>query len=82
MAAKITRGEVLEKLRALLEARFSLPAHSLGETVRLRDLNVDSMHIVELMLDLEDMLQIKISSLSLPKNPTLAAVADAIAGAL
>lgn len=82
MANPITRDEILGRLQALLRERFSLPQDDLGEEVCLRDLHIDSMHIVELMLDLEDALKIKISSLSLPKNPTLGKVADAIAGAL
>lgn len=82
MSTTITREDILARLQVMLHERFSLPLDRLGADARLRDLRVDSMHIVEMMLDLEDALRIKISSLSLPKDPTLGAVADAIAGAL
>lgn len=74
--------DILNKIRASLIERFGLEASQLAEDVRLRDLGADSMHILEIMLDLETELGVSLSDLSLPPNPTLGEVAAVISGNL
>jgi acyl carrier protein len=71
-------ADILTKIRASLIERFGLEASQLAENARLRDLGADSMHILEIMLDLETELGVSLSDLSLPPNPTLGEVAAAI----
>jgi len=71
-------SEILDKIRASLIQRFGLDASELTADASLRDLGADSMHILEIMLDLEAELGTSLSDLSLPPNPTLGQVASVI----
>ena len=82
MSLPPARTDILAQLRRSLADRFSLTGEQLQEDMRLRDLKVDSMHVVEIMLDLEEAFGARFSSLSLPRDPTLGAVADAMTAAL
>ena len=70
--------DILTRIRASLTERFGLEANQLAEDARLRDLGVDSIHVLEIMLDLETELGVSLSDLSLPPNPTLGEVAAMI----
>jgi len=74
--------DILTRIRASLTERFGLEASQLAEDARLRDLGVDSIHVLEIMLDLETELGVSLSDLSLPPNPTLGEVAAVISGNL
>jgi len=71
-------AEILTKIRASLSERFGLEADQLAEDARLRELGVDSMHVLEIMLDLESDLGVSLSDLSLPPNPSLGEVTAVI----
>jgi acyl carrier protein len=75
-------ADILTKIRASLIDRFGLDAGLLSENARLRDLGVDSMHVLEIMLDLESELGVSLSDLSLPPNASLSEVAAVISGNL
>lgn len=70
---------LLTKIQANLHDRFGIEVSRLAETSRMRDLGMDSMHVLEIMLDLETDLGIKLGDLSLPPNPSLSEVVDVIA---
>ena len=70
--------EVLDRIRASLVEHFGLRTSQLAEGARLRDLGVDSIHVLEIMLDLEAELGVSLSDLSFPPNPTLGDVATVI----
>lgn len=69
---------IVAKIKAILEERFGIESASLNEHSRLRDIGVDSLHVVEIMLDLESDLGTKLEDLSVPPNPSLGEVALAI----
>lgn len=72
------KGDILGKIRESLTERFGVEADQLAPDARLRDLGVDSMHVLEIMLDLETELGVSLSDLSLPQNPSLDEVAAVI----
>ena len=78
MANTYSTEDILSKIRASLQERFGLEPDTLESGARLRDLGVDSLHVLEIMLDLESDLGIKLQDLSLPPNPSLQEVAAAI----
>lgn len=75
-------NDILTKIRASLIQRFGLEPGQLTADAHLRDLGADSMHILEIMLDLETELGVSLGDLSLPPNPTLGEVAAVISGSL
>ena len=72
------KADILTKIRDSLIERFGLEPNQLGADARLRDLGVDSMHVLEIMLDLETELGVTLSDLSLPPNPSLGEVAAVV----
>ena len=71
-------ADILNKIRASLVERFGLEPSQLAADAHLRALGADSMHILEIMLDLETELGVSLSDLALPPNPTLGEVAAVI----
>lgn len=78
MTQSISQDEILIKIQASLQERFGLDQEQLTPEARLRDLGVDSLHVLEIMLDLEAGLDTKLQDLSVPPNPSLSEVAAAI----
>jgi acyl carrier protein len=70
--------DIVRKIKHILNDRFGLDATVLDESSRLRDIGIDSLHVVEIMLDLEADLGVKLNDLSVPPNPSLGEVAAAI----
>lgn len=71
-------ASILTKIQASLHERFGLDVGQLDESARLRDLGVDSLHVLEIMLDLEAELGTNLVDLSFPPNPSLGEVAAVI----
>lgn len=70
--------DILGKIQVILHDRFGLELAQLGESARLRDLGVDSLLVLEIMLDLEADLGTKLVDLSFPPNPSLGEVVAVI----
>lgn len=66
------------QLKNILNDRFGIALDELSDESRLGDLGIDSLHLVDVMLDLETVLEIKLTDLSLPANPSLVEVAETI----
>jgi acyl carrier protein len=58
-------------IKDFLGERFDIPADRIRDDTSIRDLGLDSMMLLEVMLELEDRLGVKLSDLSMPSNPTL-----------
>lgn len=72
------KPEIIEKLKSLLNDRFSIDREILNENSRLGDLGLDSMHLVDIMLDIESDLDFSFEKVELPANPSLGEIGDAI----
>ena len=72
------KNEILSKIQSSLHERFGLDFSQLDESARLRDIGVDSLHVVEIMLDLEAELGTSLADLSFPPNPSLGDVVAVI----
>jgi len=71
--------DVGARVKALLEQLFGIDTSGVTDATTLRDLGIDSMHVVNLMLELEQELDVELTNLAFPPNPTLGQVADTIA---
>jgi len=58
-------------VKGFLEERFDIAADKIAEDTSIRDIGLDSMMMLEVMLELEDRLGIKLRDLAMPANPTL-----------
>ena len=65
------RQEILERLKALIHERFGIdPAGITGSTTQA-ELGIDSLLMVDMMLDVETELGFTFASMDLPRNPDL-----------
>lgn len=74
----MNNADVITKIKEVLNERFGIEVGQVEEASRLRELGIDSLHVVEIMLDLEADLGVKLVDLSVPPNPSLGEVAAAI----
>jgi len=65
-------------VREFLTQRFDVANDRMGEDVSIRDLGLDSMMMLEVMLEVEDRLGVKLMDLSMPANPTLRDIGDLV----
>lgn len=66
-------------IKEFLRERFDIPAEKVQDNTSIRNLGLDSMMLLEVMLELEDRLGMKLRDLSMPANPTLRDVVDLVA---
>jgi len=77
----MTRDEVFARVRDHLAAELAVDAASIHEHTRFKeDLNADSLHLVELVVELEDSYGIRIPDDEAAKMETVGAVVDFVAG--
>lgn len=70
--------KVLELLKALLKDKYDVDPNSLTGASRQDDIGLDSMTMVDLMMDIESSLDFQFPDLNLPKNPSLDEIVDLI----
>ena len=58
-------------VRDFLVERFEIPADKLTNEVALRDLGLDSIMMLDVLLEVEDRLGIKLRDLAMPPNAKL-----------
>jgi acyl carrier protein len=76
----MTRDEVFARVRDHLAAELAVDAASIREDTRFKeDLNADSLHLVELVVELEDTYGIRIPDDQAAKLDTVGKVADFVA---
>ena len=72
------RNEILSYLKAMLHERFGIdPAVMSGSTTQ-EQLGIDSLLMVDMMLDLETGLGFSFESMDLPRNPDLDTIVDLV----
>ena len=62
---------VLATLKEFLAARFDIPADTVQSETPLRDLGLDSMMVMDVMLETEDRFGVKLMDVKLPREPRL-----------
>jgi acyl carrier protein len=65
-------------VKQFLAERFDIPADQLTDNASIRELGLDSMMMLEVMLEVEDRLGIKLKDLSMPADPTLGDIVDLV----
>ena len=76
----MTREELFERVRDHLSAELSVDGSSIRDETRFKeDLNADSLHLVELMVELEDDYGIRIPDDEAARIKTVGQVVDFVA---
>lgn len=72
------RAEILDRLKRLLKDKYEIDPAALTGDSRQDDIGLDSMTMVDLMLDVETELDFQFLDLNVPKNPSLDQIIDLI----
>ncbi len=76
----MNREEVFERIRAHLAEELEVDADAIGDATRFKeDLNADSLHLVELTVELEDTYGVRIPDDEAARLVTVGQAADYIA---
>jgi acyl carrier protein len=66
-----TADDILGALKEFLRDRFDIPSEQVTLDASLRDLGLDSMMVMDVMLETEDRFGLKLEDLALPREPRL-----------
>jgi acyl carrier protein len=69
---------IVNLIKEFLAERFDIPEDKMAADASLRDLGLDSIMMLDVMLEIEDRLGIKLMDLSMPANPQLHDIAELI----
>jgi acyl carrier protein len=76
----MNRDEVFERIRDYLAVELQVDAGSIDDGTRFKDdLNADSLHLVELVVELEDSYGVRIPDEEAARMHTVGAVVDFVA---
>ena len=71
MTNELETGRVKAMVVDFLVERFELPRERLLDETPLRELGLDSIMMLDVMLDVEDRLGVKLRDLAMPANPKI-----------
>ena len=72
------RQEILERLKALIHERFGVDPATLNGSTTQAEIGIDSLLLVDMMLDVETELGFTFEAMDLPRNPSLDAIVDLV----
>ena len=70
------RNEILSYLKAMLHERFGIDPATMSGSTTQEQLGIDSLLMVDMMLDIETGLGFTFESMDMPRNPNLDAIVD------
>jgi acyl carrier protein len=65
------RQQILERLKALIHERFGIDPAGLSGSTTQAEIGIDSLLMVDMMLDVETEMGFTFDSMNLPRNPDL-----------
>jgi acyl carrier protein len=75
----VEKNRIMEHLIRMLHQKFGIDPATVSAGTRQQDLGIDSILLVDLMLDVEDALGFSFQSMALPPNPSIGDICDLIA---
>jgi acyl carrier protein len=72
------RANILDALKVLMQERFDVKPEGLHGHTRQNDIGIDSILLVDLMLDIESKLDFTFENMDLPRNPSLDEIVDLV----
>ena len=73
-----SNDQILKQLLSTLHERFAIDTDQLTGASRLSEIGIDSLHVVDIMLDMESEFGFRFESLLLPRNPSIEQITLAI----
>ena len=73
------RDEIFEILKSMIAERFDLKPESVNGSTTQSELGIDSIIMVDIMIDVEERFGIEFQDLRFPNNPSLNDIVDLVA---
>ena len=70
-----TTETIIAEIRRILANTHGMDISQQPDSVSVRELGIDSMQVIDIIMDMEDVIGQKIKDFDMPHNPTLADVA-------
>ncbi|SCC94258.1 hypothetical protein THIX_60316 [Thiomonas sp. X19] len=70
--------QIIKKIKDIVLSTFNIDLSNKPDTMPIGDLGLDSMGILDVIMNLEDVIGQNLKNIDLPKNPTLRDVADMV----
>lgn len=71
MTNDLDSSQIQTMLTSFLAEHFDVPAEKTADNPTLKELGIDSIMMLDIMLEIEDRLNVKLKDLSMPSNPRL-----------
>jgi acyl carrier protein len=71
MTATANDVEIRAMVKDVLLERFDIAPDKVNDSTTIRDIGLDSILLLDVVLDMEDRLGMQLKDLSMPANPTL-----------
>jgi acyl carrier protein len=71
MTKHLSPEQIESLLKEFLVEHFDVPSEKMTGPTALRELGIDSIMMLDIMLEMEDRLDVKFKDLSMPANPRL-----------
>jgi len=78
VSTPLTNEQIREHIATFLCERFDIPKDKIHDETPLRDLGIDSILMLDIMLDIEDRFGLKLTDLNMPSNPKIIDFVDLI----
>ncbi len=72
------KQQIMGHLKRMLHRQFQIDEASVTPETRQRDIGIDSILMVNLMLDIENELEFSFDMMDLPKNPSMDDICELI----
>jgi acyl carrier protein len=70
--------DILATLQKFLSDRFDIPVDTATPEASLRDIGLDSMMVLDVIMEVEDQLGVKLNDVALPREATLGDVVSLV----
>lgn len=78
MTENLDYQQIETMVTEFLTERFDVPAEKMHADAAMRDLGLDSIIMLDVMLEVEDRLGVKLRDLAMPANPRLRDIVELI----
>ncbi len=78
MTNELDSSQIQTMLTGFLAEHFDVPAEKTADNPTFKELCIDSIMMLDIMLEIEDRLNVKLKDLSMPSNPRLSDIVTLI----
>lgn len=78
MSSEWTQARIIAEIKRILRESHETNIDDMPETATIKEIGIDSMQVLDVVMDLEDLLHTRLTDIALPRNCTLGDLADIV----